>query len=740
MTCHRGKFCLILAAAALFAVPLRAEEPAASGPLANTVETLTESARKSVVVITNSGRDGKQQGLGSGFIISTDGLIATNLHVIGEGRPISVQMADGKKHEVTAVQAYDRNLDLAVVRIDAKNLPALPLGDSSLLKQGQPVVAIGNPHGLKHSVVSGIVSGTREIEGRPMIQLAIPIEPGNSGGPLLDMQGRVHGILTMKSLVTDNLGFAVAVNSLKALVDSPNPTLMSRWLTIGALDPREWSPLFGARWRQRAGRIVVDTPGQGFGGRSLCVWEQELPELPFELAVTVKLDHEEGAAGLVFGSDGGDKHFGFYPSNGNLRLVRFDGPDVFSWHVLFERPSTHYKQGDWNTLKLRLDSGKIQCFVNDQPVIETAQNLGGGKVGLAKFRNTQAEFKRFQVAKEIAAPKIADDLLERVTKLADEVPLTGVPKLSVTERFVADGASGVAVLRDQAKRMEKQAAQLRQLALSVHHRQVQAELAKLFETPEDQVDLFHAALLIARLDNDEVDVAEYRRELDRMARAISETVARDSDDHAKLAALNKYLFDEHGYHGSRGDYYHKSNSYVNEVLDDGEGLPITLSVLYIELARRLGVKVEGVGLPGHFVVRHVPAEGEPHLIDVYERGKELSRSDAEKLVRGNTGSALKEEHLAAASKRGIIVRILYNLIGLAERSRDVEGIVRYLDTIIAVMPEAGRERLMRAAYRFQTGRREESLADLDWLQEHRPQDVDPARVDELRRLVEQRGQ
>src|SRR5207244_7217958 len=124
----------------------------------------------------------------------------------------------------------------------------LPLGDSATLKDGQAVVAIGNPQGLTHSVVAGVVSGKREVDGRPMIQVAIPIEPGNSGGPLLDMQGRVHGIMTIKSLVTPNLGFAVAINSLKPLLQKPNPVPMAAWLTIGALDADEWQPLKGGRW------------------------------------------------------------------------------------------------------------------------------------------------------------------------------------------------------------------------------------------------------------------------------------------------------------------------------------------------------------------------------------------------------------------------------------------------------------------------------------------------------------
>ena len=154
---------------------------------------------------------------------------------------------------------------------------------------------------------------------------------------------------------------------------------MSRWLTIGALNPKEWLPVFAARWTQRAGRIQVDGAGAGFGGRSLCLSQSAVPDRPFEVSVTVRLDDEAGAAGLVFASDGNQKHYGFYPTAGQLRLTRFDGPDVYSWTVLKQVPSPHYHLGDWNTLKVRCEKEKILCYVNDQLVIEsTDRELAGG--------------------------------------------------------------------------------------------------------------------------------------------------------------------------------------------------------------------------------------------------------------------------------------------------------------------------------------------------------------------------
>ena len=118
----------------------------------------------------------------------------------------------------------------------------------------------------------------------------------------------------MKSLVTQNLGFAVQVDAMKTLIAKPNPIPISRWLTIGGLNPKDWTPKMGANWKQRSGRIIVRGAGDDpIGRRSICVSHKMLPDLPFELGVAVKLDDEAGAAGLIFHSDGDQKHYGFYP-------------------------------------------------------------------------------------------------------------------------------------------------------------------------------------------------------------------------------------------------------------------------------------------------------------------------------------------------------------------------------------------------------------------------------------------
>jgi len=701
-----------------------------------TVEKLAAEARPSVVVVSYRGRGGKQQGVGTGFVVSSDGLIATNLHVIGEARPIEVRTADGKRYDVTSVHATERTMDLALIKIDARNLPTLELGDSETLEQGQQVVALGNPHGLEHSVVAGVVSGTREVDGKPMIQLAIPIEPGNSGGPLLDMQGRVHGILTLKSLVTRNLGFAIAVNALKPLLDKPNPVPMSRWLTIGALDASQWSQLFGARWRQRAGRILVEGWGSGFGGRSLSLRNADVPSLPFDLTVSVRLEAEDGAAGLVFHADEQNRHYGFYPSNERLRLSRFDGPDVYSWKVLKEVRSRHYRPGEWNRLRVRVEKNKLQCFVNDELVIESDDAVyHTGRAGLAKFRHTVAEFKGFEVGSQLESARPSAQLVERVTEVAAGLSSRERFGRALIDELAGKSKASQAALRKHARLLEEQASQLRELADAVHQQQVHAELIDVLDHGDKEIDLLHAALLIAKLDNRDVDVRAYQEQVNKMVAEVSQAYAEEADAETKLKALDRFLFQEFGFHGSRTNYYHRSNSYLNEVIDDREGLPITLSVLYMELARRMGLDVVGVGLPGHFVVRLEPTEDKGQLIDPFNRGQRLDRDGAAALIKSMAGRLLGDEDLAAQSKKAILTRILRNLLRVAYEQEDATAMMRYVDTVLLISPKSGESRWLRAGLRYRAGRYAEAIEDVQWVLDNGADGVDPRRVRDLREIL-----
>lgn len=168
---------------------------------------------------------------GSGIVISEDGYIVTNAHVVADGQKACVVMSDGKKYDTVKIVGSDTKSDLAVLKIDAKGLTKATFGDSSTLKVGQAVVAIGNPGGLTfaNTVTNGIVSGlnrtvSSSTSGTQMkyIQTNALINPGNSGGPLVNMYGQVVGINTAKISQTDyeGIGFAIPISTAKPYIDS----------------------------------------------------------------------------------------------------------------------------------------------------------------------------------------------------------------------------------------------------------------------------------------------------------------------------------------------------------------------------------------------------------------------------------------------------------------------------------------------------------------------------------------
>jgi regulator of sirC expression with transglutaminase-like and TPR domain len=703
---------------------------------------LADRIRPSLVTIRRVDRDGNQNRLGTGFVVSPSGLIATNLHVIGEGRPFTVETAGNDQLHVVAVEASDHFLDLALIRVtvnDDSPLSALPLSEVKAV-QGTPVLAMGNPWGLEKSAVGGIVSAFRDVGGQELIQLAMPIEPGNSGGPVVDRSGRVVGIVNMKSAIQQNVAFAIQSASLQLLLDKPNPIAIEHWVRLGTLNKAEWTPKFGATWRQHGGRISVSGIGQGFGGRSLCLLERDIPSPPFELAVSVRLDDVSGAAGLVFHADGNDQHYGFYPSNGRLRLSCFRGPTAYSWQVLRDEPSEFYRQGEWNELKVRVEPDKLKCFVNDQLVFEsTDTSFTNGKVGLAKFRHTVAEFKNFRVGSELSSEITLAESLKQVATTIDQLPQLGDLTVNQLGDLVKSAPASLKVLQSRAQALERQADKLRQeaeqhrrLAADVHGHNIAAQVGALVHG-EGEIDLLRGALLIAQLDEEEINVESYTELVDAMAQEVLTSLREGADEQQKLDALCRIFFAERGYHGSRYEYYHRANSFINRVIDDREGLPITLSVLFMEVGRRLGLAIEGVGLPGHFVVRFVPLKGDPLLIDVFDGGKKLTDKEAAKLVETRAGREMTTADLKPADNAEILLRMLRNLYGVAEAESDRESMLRFLEAMVAIAPDSVQYRGLRAVLRRSTGRKSAAIADLDWILAKAPADID---LDEIRRMRE----
>ncbi|HEX9984837.1 MAG TPA: trypsin-like peptidase domain-containing protein [Thermoanaerobaculia bacterium] len=176
-------------------------------------ETVIRVARSVSPAVVGVSRRGSS---GSGVIIRSDGVLLTNVHVVGNARTVEISLADGRTLTGT-VLGGDPAIDIAVVRVDARNLPAAAVANSDELEVGQLAIAIGNPLGLERTVTRGVVSAVnRDPRGIPLagglIQTDAAINPGNSGGPLLDSSGRVIGITTAILAGTTGLGFAVPIN------------------------------------------------------------------------------------------------------------------------------------------------------------------------------------------------------------------------------------------------------------------------------------------------------------------------------------------------------------------------------------------------------------------------------------------------------------------------------------------------------------------------------------------------
>lgn len=251
-----------------------------SGPLS--FAPIVKRADLSVVTITTVGEEieaspfGKRRrthelkGLGTGFIIEKDGVILTNNHVIEQADAITVKLSDDREF-VAKIVGRDAQTDLAVLRIEAKDLTPLGLGDSDTMEVGDWVVAIGNPFGLSHTVSAGIVSAKgRTRDDVPLdpagyydfLQTDASINPGNSGGPLLNLKGEVVGINTaIRGGGAQGIGFAIPMNMVKQLL----PALMrDGHVTRSALgvrirDVRDLSP------EDRATLKLVDDKGQPLG-------------------------------------------------------------------------------------------------------------------------------------------------------------------------------------------------------------------------------------------------------------------------------------------------------------------------------------------------------------------------------------------------------------------------------------------------------------------------------------------
>jgi regulator of sirC expression with transglutaminase-like and TPR domain len=226
----------------------------------------------------------------------------------------------------------------------------------------------------------------------------------------------------------------------------------------------------------------------------------------------------------------------------------------------------------------------------------------------------------------------------------------------------------------------------------MHHPTAEIErFASIVQREDAEIPLDVAALLIGAWEHERFDVDPHLQALDALAARVAPAVSRAPSSDQAGRALAAALFGELGFRGNTDAYYDPRNSFLGEVLTRKLGIPITLSVLYLELSRRLGLPATGVGFPGHFLVR-VERDGDPLgaplILDPFRAGAALDRAELEALLERASGpeARLADVSLAPASRRAILIRMLNNLAGIYGRDGDTHRSLEVLERLAVLDP------------------------------------------------------
>jgi len=222
----------------------------------------------------------------------------------------------------------------------------------------------------------------------------------------------------------------------------------------------------------------------------------------------------------------------------------------------------------------------------------------------------------------------------------------------------------------------------------------------------DDIDLARAGLCFARVtEYRALNLEAYLARLDRMADELRPRVSPEESPGRVVAVVNEYLFGEEGFRGNELEYYDPRNSYLNEVLDRRLGIPITLSIVYLEVCRRIGVHLEGVSMPGHFLL-HYPDPSRPLLIDAFNRGAVVTVEECRVRLRRIHGDALPltPEMLRSVGHRAILFRMLANLKAIYARREELPRAIRVAGLMRAIDPGAHGENRDIGMLYFRMGR------------------------------------
>ena len=266
---------------------------------------------------------------------------------------------------------------------------------------------------------------------------------------------------------------------------------------------------------------------------------------------------------------------------------------------------------------------------------------------------------------------------------------------------------------------------------------VRNRFAAIVLREDHQINLAEAALLIAAEEYPRLDVDLYLDRLDYFADLTRKQVADPQSATDMITALNATLFEHLGFHGNQESYYDPRNSYLNEVIDRRTGIPITLTVVYIEVARRIGFSVKGVGLPFHFIAKH-EAEGGDLFIDPFNAGGLLGSAGCDELVTRMSGGKLelRPEHLEPVTNKQILTRMLSNLLGIYSAT-DHRRALAVIDRILLINPLSASYVRDRGLLLGSVGDRTSAIAELERYLELAPNAPDVESIREQIKSIRQ---
>lgn len=251
---------------------------------------------------------------------------------------------------------------------------------------------------------------------------------------------------------------------------------------------------------------------------------------------------------------------------------------------------------------------------------------------------------------------------------------------------------------------------------------------------DESIDLLRASLTIARTEYPGLDIENYVTRVEALASKVRSQLAPNFSVVDIIATANRVLFREMGFRGNREEYYDPRNSFLNEVLERRLGIPITLSVLYMEVARRVGLPLVGVGMPGHFLLKVYDIEGRQILIDPFNKGSMLNAAECEQRMREVYSGELrfKPEYLLPVSRRQILTRMLNNLRHIYMSVRQFRKTLAIVDLVLAIYPRSPEDVKQRAMLRFSVGQLGGAVSDLEQYLKMNPEASD---ADEVRQTA-----